>query len=158
MLSPEDAFAWTKGKCIFTDGQLVRSREQAEEVVELCVMCIMLCDTPMQRHATDSACSQPCTRALHCMQHWDVLRHPRDCITRLQARSADHRVQLPDGRRMRANIAQTAQVFPGIGLGAIMSRTTRIRDEMVIAAAQVRSWPSCEWFMNWRLHTVKGAP
>jgi Malic enzyme, NAD binding domain len=42
---------------------------------------------------------------------------------------------------MRANIAQTAQVFPGIGLGAIMSRTTRIRDEMVIAAAQVRSWP-----------------
>lgn len=55
----------------------------------------------------------------------------------LQARSADHRVQLSDGRRMRANIAQTAQVFPGIGLGAIMSRTTRIRDEMVIAAAQV---------------------
>jgi Malic enzyme, NAD binding domain len=50
-------------------------------------------------------------------------------------------VQLADGRRMRANIAQTAQVFPGIGLGAIMSRTTRIRDEMVIAAAQVRSWP-----------------
>jgi Malic enzyme, NAD binding domain len=43
---------------------------------------------------------------------------------------------------MRANIAQTAQVFPGIGLGAIMSRTTRIRDEMVIAAAQVRSWIS----------------
>lgn len=38
---------------------------------------------------------------------------------------------------MRANVAQTAQVFPGIGLGAIMSRTTRIRDEMVIAAAQV---------------------
>ena len=52
-------------------------------------------------------------------------------------------MQLADGRRMRANIAQTAQVFPGIGLGAIMSRTTRIRDEMVIAAAQVRSWTSC---------------
>jgi len=49
-------------------------------------------------------------------------------------------VELPDGRRMRANIAQTAAVFPGIGLGAIMSRTTRIRDEMIIAAAQV---PQC---------------
>lgn len=45
---------------------------------------------------------------------------------------------------MRANIAQTAAVFPGIGLGAIMSRTTRIRDEMIIAAAQV---PECLPFL-----------
>lgn len=24
VLTPEDAFAWTQGRCIFTDGQLVR--------------------------------------------------------------------------------------------------------------------------------------
>lgn len=28
VLSPEDAFAWTKGRCIFTDGQLVRATEE----------------------------------------------------------------------------------------------------------------------------------
>lgn len=26
VLTPEDAFAWTKGRCIFTDGQLVSRR------------------------------------------------------------------------------------------------------------------------------------
>ena len=28
-------------------------------------------------------------------------------------------------------------MFPGIGMGVIMSRSTRVRDEMILAAAQV---------------------
>ena len=56
-----------------------------------------------------------------------------------QGRPSDARVEGPNGQRLRANVAQTAAVFPGIGLGAIMSRSTRIRDEMIVAAAQVQA-------------------
>lgn len=48
-------------------------------------------------------------------------------------------MQLASGQRVRANVAQSACIAPGIALGAIMSRATRVRDEMVIAAARVRA-------------------
>ena len=34
---------------------------------------------------------------------------------------------------------ETAYIFPGIGLGAITSRATRLRDETFIAAAEARA-------------------
>lgn len=56
-----------------------------------------------------------------------------------QDRSSTETVELSDGRRQRPGVCRTAYVFPGIGLGVTMSRSTRIRDEMIIAAAEVRS-------------------
>lgn len=53
-----------------------------------------------------------------------------------QRRTAEERLELPSGQRVRANVAQSACIAPGIALGAIMSRATRVRDEMIIAAAQ----------------------
>ncbi len=35
-----------------------------------------------------------------------------------------------------AGCVETAYIFPGIGLGSIVSRTTRLRDEAFIAAAE----------------------
>ena len=54
----------------------------------------------------------------------------------VQQRKPDERVVLASGQRVRANVAQSACIAPGIALGAIMSRATRVRDEMIIAAAQ----------------------
>ena len=35
-----------------------------------------------------------------------------------------------------AGCVETAYIFPGIGLGSIVSRATRLRDEAFIAAAE----------------------
>lgn len=55
----------------------------------------------------------------------------------VQDRSSTETLELSDGRRLRPGVCRTAYVFPGIGLGVTMSRSTRIRDEMIIAAAEV---------------------
>jgi malate dehydrogenase (oxaloacetate-decarboxylating)(NADP+) len=45
-------------------------------------------------------------------------------------------VVLSDGRQFCPGTAQTAYIFPGAGLGCLISRCTKLRDEMFIAAAE----------------------
>eukprot|EP00891_Asterochloris_glomerata_P000579 jgi/Astpho2/579/e_gw1.00013.23.1_t len=45
-------------------------------------------------------------------------------------------VELPDGRQFRPRSCETAYIFPGIGLGCLVSRSTKLRDELFIAAAE----------------------
>jgi malate dehydrogenase (oxaloacetate-decarboxylating)(NADP+) len=49
------------------------------------------------------------------------------------------------GRTFVSRQGNNSYIFPGVGLGAILSRTTRITDEMFMAAAQTLA------------HTVSGA-
>ena len=60
------------------------------------------------------------------------------CTPPRQARASTETLQLEDGRSFRPGVCRTAYVFPGIGLGVIMSRSTRVRDEMILAAAKAR--------------------
>eukprot|EP00884_Botryococcus_braunii_P023449 jgi/Botrbrau1/9789/Bobra.85_1s0033.1 len=45
-------------------------------------------------------------------------------------------VRLSDGRLMKPSSVHTAYIFPGVGLGTIVSRSTRLRDEMFLVAAE----------------------
>ena len=77
-------------------------------------------------------------------QHRDSLRwgcaNCNVCVVYpLQARPSTETLQLADGRSFRPGVCRTAYVFPGIGLGVIMTRSTRVRDEMILAAAQARA-------------------
>jgi len=56
-----------------------------------------------------------------------------------QARASTETLSMADGRSFRPGVCRTAYVFPGIGMGVIMSRSTRVRDEMILAAAQVQA-------------------
>ena len=45
-------------------------------------------------------------------------------------------VVLDDGRRFTPSTCETAYLFPGVGLGTLLSRSTKLRDEMFIVAAE----------------------
>lgn len=48
----------------------------------------------------------------------------------------DQDVVLDDGRRFHPSTCETAYMFPGVGLGTLLSRSTKLRDDMFIAAAE----------------------
>lgn len=45
-------------------------------------------------------------------------------------------VELDDGRKFRPSTCETAYMFPGVGLGTLLSRSTKLRDDMFIVAAE----------------------
>lgn len=45
-------------------------------------------------------------------------------------------VVLDDGRRFTPSTCETTYLFPGVGLGTLLSRSTKLRDEMFIVAAE----------------------
>lgn len=45
-------------------------------------------------------------------------------------------VVLDDGRSFRPSTCETAYMFPGVGLGTLLSRSTKLRDDMFIVAAE----------------------
>lgn len=45
-------------------------------------------------------------------------------------------VVLDDGRRFYPSTCETAYLFPGVGLGTLLSRSTKLRDDMFIVAAE----------------------
>ena len=48
-------------------------------------------------------------------------------------------VVLDDGRRFHPSTCETAYLFPGVGLGTLLSRSTKLRDDMFIVAAEALS-------------------
>ena len=48
--------------------------------------------------------------------------------------SAD--VVLDDGRRFHPSTCETTYLFPGVGMGTLLSRSTKLRDDMFIVAAE----------------------
>jgi hypothetical protein len=59
------------------------------------------------------------------------------CLYASRARRTDDPpVTLADGRTFDPSSVQTSYIFPGVGLGTVVSRSTRLRDEMFLAAAE----------------------
>lgn len=48
-------------------------------------------------------------------------------------------VTLPSGRTLHPSQCTSTYIFPGVGLGALISRCTKLRDEQFIAAADAVS-------------------
>lgn len=112
-LRAEDAYEWTQGRVVFADR---KRRDPTSSTIKL---------ASGQEFQPSAQLGSSCTKQC-------LLAHMHCCLLE---KAGALRLKIHE-LSLCAGCVETAYLFPGIGLGCIVSRANRLRDEGFVAAAE----------------------